>query len=79
MELLEEHPMREGLWDSRVLAGIIRWLSGFDEDGLRDEEFVPLERAWQIAGIKIDRPARRCVASIFLPNNGEVRETVIEW
>jgi hypothetical protein len=34
MELLEEHPMREGLWDSRLLAAIIRWVSGIDGEGL---------------------------------------------
>ena len=84
VELLSGFPMRECWWDSVLMAKIIQWLSDIDEEGLTDEEYVPLECAWHFAGMKINRPEKTCVLSIFKPSKDPpfemvTRETTITY
>jgi hypothetical protein len=84
IRLLLQHPRKEGLAEGLFIGKASQFLAEVEEEGLRDEEYVPHYLATTLVETDIERSKRtaRLVAynkDRHTPEKMERRETVIWW
>lgn len=84
IRLLLAFPRREGLWDGLFIGKTAQWVANIEEEGLTDEEYVPLEMATNFEVTGFDGIARSATLQAFVndmksPGKVEVKKTRICW
>ncbi|CZR61336.1 uncharacterized protein PAC_11232 [Phialocephala subalpina] len=70
IQLFLDSPRREGLWDSVLLARIMKWRASIEEEGLdEDEEYVPEDRIADI--VLVEQNAATKCAYVVCRQGGE--------
>jgi len=81
IQILSTLPTTLAGWSSRILQGILSWMSEIEELGLGEEEYVPEDSIAKIIEWEFDDEKKSAfVACLQGPLEKKVlRETVIHW
>jgi hypothetical protein len=82
VDLLRNHPRREGTWDSSLAAGITLWMMELEEEGLEYGAYIPEQKRARLGMARQDfakRTAYLSATQVTLDGSVVVRETVIDW
>jgi hypothetical protein len=53
LQLLDDHPRRDGVWDTAMVAAIGRWIAEEEEKGLEPDEPVPEAARMRLMEVKM--------------------------
>ena len=78
IELLDIYPVREGIWDSSMVAAIAKKCMELEEEGLSWGEFVPDAKRLRIAGCDNLLSERKTIFKYVVPQMG-MKEIEVPW
>lgn len=78
IELLDTYPVREGIWDSSMVAAIAKRCMELEEEGLSWGEFVPDAKRLRIAGCDNLFSERKTIFKYVMPQMG-MKEIEVPW
>jgi len=74
LSLLEDHPRREGVWDSCMAVAVTRRVTEMEEEGLAEGEVVPEEKRLRVLEIKTPSSKREAVIKCTKMGGPSARE-----
>ncbi|RDW69765.1 hypothetical protein BP6252_08785 [Coleophoma cylindrospora] len=76
--LLQQSPRKEGVWDGVVIAKVLAWLVELEEDGLADEEYIPINSTARMIRMTFNAKAKVAEVSCLKPVRGAGSEKLIQ-